>query len=199
MGELMAISELRPTQLTVGEREVARRQDQVAALTRRKRDAYIAARPVPCVVGPKGKLYLIDRHHMCRALLGAGEAQVMVDRIADASHLGRSEFWTWMDLRNLVHPFDADGMRRTADDLGRNVADLVDDPYRGLAGFLRREKGFTKEDAPFEEFVWADFLRRRITRKQLARDYDAALRRAIELAHSDDARHMPGWRADGAT
>jgi hypothetical protein len=44
----------------------------------------------------------------------------------------------------------------------RSVADLMYDPYRSLAGALRRTGGFAKDTTPYSEFLWADFLRRRI-------------------------------------
>ena len=41
------------------------------------------------------------------------------------------------------------------------MKDLVDDPFRSLAGELRRVGGYAKDTTPFSEFLWADFLRRR--------------------------------------
>ena len=149
---------------------------------------------MPCVRGPKEALYIIDRHHMCRALLMVGGMDVHVEMRADTSKLEPEEFWTYMDLRGWVHPFDDVGRRCPIASLPKMIADLVDDPYRALAGFLRRDEGFQKEDTPFEEFIWADFLRRRVDQKLLATDYDKAKALASKLAHSDDARHMPGWK-----
>ena len=37
------------------------------------------------------------------------------------------------------------------------VAELIDDPFRSLAGELRRAGGFAKDTTPFSEFLWADF------------------------------------------
>ena len=44
------------------------------------------------------------------------------------------------------------------------VSELLDDPFRSLAGELRRAGGYAKAPAPYSEFRWADFLRRRIER-----------------------------------
>ena len=193
MAELTKISELHPTQLTIGMREVERRAATVGALPKKKQADYVEERSVPCVAGPKGQLYLIDRHHMCRALLSAGLKEVRVEIRADARHLASDEFWVYMDLHNWVHPFDSKGVRQPIKSLSTGIGDLTDDPYRGLAGFLRRDKGFSKADMPFEEFIWADFLRRRVPQALLDKDYDTAQHKALELAHSDEARHMPGW------
>lgn len=193
--DTIAIADLRPTQMTLGMREVARRQAEIAALSPHKQARYVAERPVPCIRGPSRRLYIIDRHHMCRALLGCGIGEVACIVAADASATADDEFWVYMDLRNWLHPFDADGTRRPVASLPRSVADLVDDPYRALAGFLRRDHGFIKENMPYEEFIWADFLRRRIGRAEIERSYEQAQAAALALARSPAASHLPGYNS----
>ena len=58
---------------------------------------------------------------------------------------------------------------------------------------MRRAGGFAKDTTPFSEFLWADFLRRRIKRKAVERDFDTRLEQALELAKSADADYLPGW------
>ena len=98
-----------------------------------------------------------------------------------------------MDNRSWMHPFDAKGERRHYKDIPKRVTDLVDDPFRSLAGELRRAGGFAKDTTPFSEFLWADFLRRRMKRKTVERDFDRAVEKALELAQSMDADYLPGW------
>ena len=62
------------------------------------------------------------------------------------------------------------------------VAELIDDPFRSLAGELRRAGGFAKDTTPFSEFLWADFLRRRVKRETVEADFKHALEKALELA-----------------
>ena len=62
------------------------------------------------------------------------------------------------------------------------VAKLIDDPFRSLAGELRRAGGFAKDTTPFSEFLWADFLRRRVERKTVEAHFQHALEKALELA-----------------
>ena len=69
----------------------------------------------------------------------------------------------------------------------------MDDPFRSLAGELRRAGGFAKDTTPYAEFLWADFLRRRIKRKLVEHDFDRALERALQLGKSMDAGYLPGW------
>ena len=70
---------------------------------------------------------------------------------------------------------------------------MVDDPFRSLAGALRRRGGFAKDTTPYSEFLWADFLRRRLKRKQVDADFDGALEQALQFAHGGEADYLPGW------
>ncbi|MEI9890254.1 MAG: ParB-like protein [Caulobacteraceae bacterium] len=84
-------------------------------------------------------------------------------------------------------------MRRGFDDIPKTIESLKDDPYRSLAGELRRAGGFAKETTPFSEFLWADFLRRRIKPAEVRQDFAAALSKALRLAKSPKAQYLPGW------
>jgi hypothetical protein len=187
---------LHPTQMTVGMREVARRMAGYLALEPRQRTDYIAQRTVPCVRGPVQRLYLIDRHHMCRALLDAGASRVVYNLVEDFSALSPGDFWRRMDSAGWAHPFDAQGRRCPATEIPGTIQALADDPYRALASVLRREKGYTKADLPFEEFAWANFLRRRISSDLVKADFTAASVQAKILARSRDAQTLPGWIGD---
>jgi hypothetical protein len=62
-------------------------------------------------------------------------------------------FKTFMDNRNWFRPFDAKGRRRAISQIPKHVDQLIDDPYRSLAGELRRAGGYAKNDTPFAEFL----------------------------------------------
>ncbi|WP_204272841.1 ParB-like protein, partial [Enterobacter hormaechei] len=87
----------------------------------------------------------------------------------------------------------ADGVRQPISDLPKSVADLADDPFRSLAGELRRAGGYAKDPTPFAEFLWADFLRRRLKRKLVETDFTAAMREALQLSKTPEAAYLPGW------
>jgi hypothetical protein len=70
---------------------------------------------------------------------------------------------------------------------------LEDDPFRSLAGAVRRAGGFAKDTTPYAEFLWADFFRRRIKSKEVQKRFAPAVQRALVLAKSEDARYLPGW------
>jgi hypothetical protein len=145
------------------------------------------------ILGPKRRHYVVDHHHLARALHDEGVKDIAVTVVANLSKLDRDAFWTVMDNRNWMHPFDADGRRRHYEDIPKSMVDLVDDPFRSLAGELRRAGGFAKDTTPFSEFLWADFLRRRMKRKNVEADFDRAIERALQLAKSTDADYLPGW------
>ena len=105
----------------------------------------------------------------------------------------RDAFWGVMDNKRWVYPYDAKGERRPFKDLPKSVKDLKDDPFRSLAGELRRAGGFAKETTPFSEFLWADFLRRRVKRKTVEIHFEEALEQALELAKNEEASYLPGW------
>jgi hypothetical protein len=70
---------------------------------------------------------------------------------------------------------------------------LKDDPFRSLAGELRRAGGFAKDTTPFSEFLWVDFFRRKIKRKKIEADFAGAMVQALLLARSQEAEYLPGW------
>lgn len=184
---------LHPTQMTLGMREVARRMAGYLARTPEARVGYIATRVVPCVSGPGGVLYLIDRHHLCRALLEAGVREVVCDVLVCVGDVAIGEFWDVMRQRGWVHPFDAQGRQRSPLDVPRGIGQLVDDPYRSLAGIVRRDNGYEKAHQPFEDFAWANYLRARVPDSLLRDDFMQAVELAKRLVRSPDARHLPGW------
>lgn len=148
---------------------------------------------LPTVVGPKGRHYVIDNHHLARALHAEGVESVLTSVSADLSMLKRDAFWVFLDNRAWCHPYDARGRRVGFEDIPASIDKLEDDPYRSLAGELRHAGGFAKDVTPYSEFVWADFLRRRIKPKSVEKDFSRALRRALALAKSEDAAFLPGW------
>ncbi|WP_439497360.1 ParB-like protein [Bosea sp. (in: a-proteobacteria)] len=189
----VAIADLRPTQITVGMREVETKRARWRDERGGKGADFLGRHAVPVVAGPKNRLYLIDHHHLALALHLEGEESVLTTQVADLSRLDRHEFRTFLDNRGWMHPFDAEGRRCGYDEIPRRVTGLVDDPYRSLAGALRLAGGYAKNETPFSEFLWANFLRRRIKRAAIERSFGKALERALLLARQPEADHLPGW------
>ena len=191
--EPVSIDRLRPTQITVGMREVKEKRRRWHELPKEKKDEFLGRHMVPAIFGPKERYYVVDHHHLALALHEEGAKHVFVSVVADLRMLEREAFWVFLDHRGWVYPYDADGVRQGFDAIPKSVDDLVDDPFRSLAGELRQAGGFAKDTTPFCEFLWADTLRRRMTRKSVDKDFDAALRDALAFAKSQNATYLPGW------
>lgn len=189
-GQLEAV---RPTQMTVGMAEVALKQQRWHELDSKGRIDFLVTHSFPAVIGPKGRRYITDHHHLGLALLREGVEQVRLNVQADLSKLRKHEFWMAMDYHQWVHPFDARGRRRPFADLPLSLLDLADDPFRSLAAAVRMCGGVAKEQSPYAEFLWADFFRHRISRSVLQKDPDQALAKSLSLAHDKAAMHLPGW------
>jgi hypothetical protein len=187
----ITVTELYPTQMTVGMREVREKRRHWRSAGHKAR--FLGGHLIPVILGPKDRHYLIDHHHLARALHDEGVKQIAITVVADLQKLDKEAFWTYLDNRGWMHPYDERGRRRPYRDLPRQVVDLADDPYRSLAGELRRAGGFAKDTTPFSEFLWADFLRRRIKRSRVEASFTAALEQALRLAKSEDADYLPGW------
>ena len=117
--ELVPILDLRPTQITVGMREVEAKRKEWRAT--KEGEKFLGKHMIPVVLGPKGRHYIIDHHHLALALHEEGVKDVAVTVIEDLSKLDHDSFWFVMDNRDWTHPFDADGRRRPDSDLPKSV------------------------------------------------------------------------------
>jgi hypothetical protein len=193
---LVRIADLHPTQITVGFREVAQKRLRWRTRIRKAGERGAAKLIAPIVLGPGGGLYLIDRHHLACAMKDEGVQEVQIRQLADFSALDPQDLWPALEAKGWCRPYDTDGRRRPFADIPQTLGALRDDPFRSLASALRRAGGFTKRAAPFSEFAWADFLRRRISKDFVVMDFAGALDQALILAGTPDARGLPGWRSD---
>ena len=190
------LTDLRPTQITVGMAEVALKRSEWSALKRGAREALLQAHWFPAVLGPKGRHYIVDHHHLGFALSLEGVETVNLTLLDDLSYLDMPTFWRVLEWNRWAHPFDARGRRCDASVIPRRIDRLVDDPYRSLAGLVRTAGGYAKSDEPFAEFLWADYFRGRISRAAIARSLDACVRAGLELARQTQARYLPGWAGE---
>lgn len=185
------ILSLRPTQATVGYREVRRKRSDWRAHVATKGPRFTATHVIPVVVGPAARPYAIDRHHLARALHDEGVKRVAISVVADASSLPCHKFWDYLATRSWGHLADEDGRPVDPWTMPTTIAEVADDPYRSLAGALRRSGGYVKSPAPCSEFLWADFLRARIDPDLVRHDFDAALACALVLAKAPPTAALP--------
>ncbi len=184
---------LRPTQMTVGMREVKEKRKRWRAQEEKKKAELLGKHMIPVVRGPEKRYYVVDHHHLARALHDEGVKDILVTVIGDLTMVEKDAFWGVMDNKRWVYPYDAKGERRHFKDLPKSITDLKDDPFRSLAGELRRAGGFAKDTTPFSEFLWADFLRRKMSAKVVDENFAKALEKGLALARSQDATYLPGW------
>src|ERR1700759_3651416 len=153
------ILSLRPTQMTVGMREVKEKRKRWREHKSEKKKAELLGRHmIPVVHGPDERYYVVDHHHLARALHEEGVKDVLVTLIGDLTMVERDAFWGVMDNKRWVYPYDVKGERRHFIELQKSIKDLKDDPYRSLAVELRRAGGISKDSTYFSEFLKADFL-----------------------------------------
>ena len=68
--------ELRPTQITVGMKEVDKKRKEYAALKPKQRQALMCEQLFPVVKGLKGTYFILDHHHAALAMLQEGAKSV---------------------------------------------------------------------------------------------------------------------------
>lgn len=192
---LAEIAAFRPTQGAVGMRSVARKRRRIERRVAKGRrvEKILRARPIPTVLGPRGRLYLIDCHHFGLALCHAEFEAAYAHIVEDLSYLTMSEFWAQMDAQGYLHPYDAEGRRISPSRLPKGLHDLEHDPFRDLAWEVREAGGFRKSRIPFAEFHWANYFRERLSLSALRRDLDGTMSKAMKLARHKEAVDLPGY------
>ncbi len=222
----LRVKDLSPTQFAVGKAEVAVRAGRLRKKFKKdpgKLHDYLRVRPIPIVARNK-KFYLVDHHHLVRALYDAlhesrgKDICVYVQVMANMSTLEEVYFWKTMHAQNWVYLFDrSGGGPQQPEILPTHIKKLEFDPYRSLAWIVREHHGYVKNNAPFSEFKWANFFRTRILldhdilaskhtfddfafgvdehgQLELTDDGKEIIEEALFLAASAEARGLPGFR-----
>src|SRR5262252_6283762 len=101
----VAILDLRPTQMTVGMREVKAKRKRWRDESKKKGEEFLGKHLIPVILGPKHRHYIIDHHHLARALHDEGVKEVAVTDVANLSALDQDSFWFVMENRDWTHTF----------------------------------------------------------------------------------------------
>src|SRR6202171_6431715 len=125
------ILSLRPTQMTVGMREVKEKRKRLREhwrkhKSKKKQGEFLGRHMIPVVLGPDKRHYVVDHHHLARALQEEGVEDILVIVIADLTMVDRDAFWGVLDNHRWVYPYDAKGERRHFSDIPQSVAELND-------------------------------------------------------------------------
>src|ERR1700749_242433 len=131
--EPVPILSLRPTQMTVGMREVKEKRKRWRDHKSAKKQAELLGKHmIPVVLGPDQRYYVVDHHHLARALHEEGIKNILETVIGDLRMVEREAFWNVMDNKRWVFPYDAKGQRHPFKDIPKSIKDLKDDPYRSV-------------------------------------------------------------------
>jgi hypothetical protein len=188
------IISLCPTQLTVGFLEVDAKKKKLQALSPKDQADFLAAHPMPVVLGPGQRMYITDHHHLARAAYDLKISQACFEVEGDLSTLSQDIFWIHMDKESWVHPLDHNGVRHRYESIPKTLDKLVDDVYRSVAGFVRDAGGYDKTHTAFAEFIWADFFRRNIAVEDVLENFAGAVKQGQLLARSPIAKRIPGYK-----
>src|SRR5262245_49560876 len=90
------VTALRPTQITVGMREVKAKRRSWRAHPARKKADFLGKHLIPVVQGPKEELYVIDHHHLALALHQERVESVLTTVVADLRRLPKEAFWIYL-------------------------------------------------------------------------------------------------------
>jgi len=192
--KIKSILDLRPTQFVLGMKEIEFKVGKIRALQPTELKAYCMNHTIPVVLGPRKQVYMIDHHHFARACWETDTQCFRLKVVKDLQSLKENAFWNFMIQKDWVYLHDQFGYGpHFVANLPVDIRCLADDPYRSLAWAVREAGAIRKIDIPFSEFKWAAFFRRNLDMPLHAKsDFKLAIREAIRLAKSKDAKSIPG-------
>ncbi|MBC7660446.1 MAG: hypothetical protein H7249_12170 [Chitinophagaceae bacterium] len=191
--------QLHPTQLTFGAIEVDSRSFKIATMSPTKLQKYIDAHIVPVVIGPDGSVYITDHHHFAMAMAKAFGATTEISAVVvqNWSEKSAEEFWRLMDKQSYTYLYDENGVGpKSPRDLPKQIFDLKNDSFRSLAWAVSNGGGYETSAVPHADFLWANFFRLKILKDAIDNDFENTVLKAIPMAHSDDAKTLPGYLAE---
>src|SRR5580658_9247598 len=103
------VLDLCPTQMALGMREVDEKIDKLSDMKEEERDEFVRSHKVPSVLGPRGRVYLVDHHHLARACWELRHEEMKVDVVGDLSKLAYDAFWKKLDDNHWLHLYDQFG------------------------------------------------------------------------------------------
>ncbi|EGC34440.1 hypothetical protein DICPUDRAFT_98222 [Dictyostelium purpureum] len=212
----MLIEKLRPTQCAVGMNHVLRKVGELQELKSsqgiQKVSEFLKTHPAPVVI-KNNEVFLIDNHHLCRALHELGDdffkdipleenifsnkPIMYINVVSDLSHLSdQTEFWNKMNQEKWVHPYNKHGEGPVnVNEIPQSVGLLEDDIFRSIAAVVKIKGGFKKTFIPYAEFQWANYFRSCYKNKEIdpKTDFEKLIAESLELSKSDNAKHLPGF------
>ena len=189
----IGIDALHPTQGGVGQIQVDETQATLAGMSAKQLDKLMKKKEIPVVIAPDGGYWLVDRHHLTKALWQQGVKAVRVKVIARLQD--RGSFWSQMQNNHWAWLKNERGQPFTPEQLPGHIGELPDYPYRTLAGLLQDAGYFSKQDQVyFVEFAWASWLGQQMAWQPVnAANLADRLAEAKRLACNSKASALPGY------
>ena len=190
------IEDLHPTQPEVGQYQVKKKVEEFENLSEHEIEKVIEKKIVPVVIGPEGKLYLIDHHHNSLALLKTGNKNVHILVKENWSNLELKTFWEKMNTEKYCFLKKADGS--IADPLSKvfpkSLRECGDNPYRSLV-WIMSEEGLLKEvEIPYYEFYLSEVLKKKgliIPPGEMSKkDIKKYVKEATKILSDDDVKQF---------
>ena len=190
------VLDLYPTQLALGLLEVTDKAAKFKKMRPAEIEKYLRDHPVPIVIGPKGRRFIVDHHHLVRAAWEVGIEDVLSELRGDLSELDTDAFWARLTELNWSHLYDQFGNGpHPYTNLPDSVRGLADDPFRSLAWAVKEDGGYLKSEEPFAEFKWANYFRKCLKAHPVVDDFQEARKEALALARKPEAKKLPGFIA----
>ena len=151
------------------------------------------------VKAPNKKIYLIDGHHKVRSLMNLGLESLPITIVDDLSNLSEHHFWETMITNKWIYLKNHHGEELSSSELPHSFKELKNDPYRSLAWFIRKNKIYKKDGKPFQEFEWANFLRKNLSGIEITslEDIRQNSDHILNLIYSPPALELRGHQGDG--
>ncbi|KAM9955441.1 hypothetical protein ACTFIW_000060 [Dictyostelium discoideum] len=210
------IDKLRPTQCAVGMKHVNRKVNELLELKESqgvdKVATFLKSHAAPVVL-KDDQVFLIDNHHLCRALYELGgdyfkdipldsngvtssKPIMFINVVSDLSDLkDNSQFWNKMNSEKWVHPYNKNGEGPLdVNEIPKKVCELEDDVFRSIAAVVKIKGGFKKSFIPYAEFQWANYFRSCFENKKVDdNNFDIVIDESLELAKNEEAKKLPGY------
>jgi len=156
---------IHPLQFGIAGIEVECKKSRLESMSKSKLSNYLQKfeNRVNCIVG-RGGIYLVDGHHMSRALYDANikdkRKELYCNVIGNLVDLDTDDFWDELLEGSRIWLFDEKGFAPLAPEhLPSKLGKMIDDPYRTLAWMVQHVGGFNKTGVDFEDFMWSNFFR----------------------------------------
>jgi hypothetical protein len=187
------LKRLRPTQATVGFIQVQSEAEDMSTYGKGKLRKTVLKKPIPVVVSPDKKLWVIDHHHQACALWTLGFDLMVVEVKAKYLKATPAAFWSAMRRNKWLHLYDEHG--KALSDYTRlpeHMRDLGDNIYQSVAWAVKNNFGYTKSSVAVSDFQWPDFFRSKLG-KEPNLTFRELVKRSMKLAQSTAAEGLPGY------